>query len=384
MDMQPVRREGGQNRATVLPLVDLRRQYVSIKKEIDAALLQAVASTDYILGEEVERFEEDFASYCGVAHCVGVASGTAAITLALEALGVGDGDEVIAPANTFIASVLPILRLGARPVLVDCDELTAALDPDQVAASIGRRTKAVLAVHLYGQPADLDPLLELCTRHGLTLVEDACQAHGARYKGRRVGSLGRVSAFSFYPSKNLGAYGDGGAVTTDDEAVAKRIRLLRDLGQSSKYTHEIEGWNERLDTIQAAVLRVKLRHLDHWNDVRRRHAESYEAALSAPAVRTPHVAPWAEHAWHLYVVRAPDRDELRSALAAESVATGIHYPLPLHLQPALASLGYSRGDFPVTEAWAEEIVSLPMFPELELSEIEHVSSVIGAFFNAAR
>jgi dTDP-4-amino-4,6-dideoxygalactose transaminase len=364
----------------MLPLVDLRRQYFSIKEEIDVALLEAVASTDYILGEEVARFEDEFAEYCGAAHCVGVASGTAAIGLALQAVGVAGGDEVIAPANTFIASVLPVLRLGARPVLVDCDELTATLDVGKVATAIGPRTKAILAVHLYGQPADVDPLLELCATHGLALVEDACQAHGARYKGRRVGGLGRVAAFSFYPSKNLGAYGDGGAVTTDDDETAKRIRLLRDLGQSSKYTHAVEGWNERLDTIQAAVLRVKLGHLDRWNASRRRHAGAYEELLSSVEVRAPRSAVWAEHVWHLYVIRAPRRDELRSALAARGVETGMHYPLPLHLQPALSDLGYSKGDFPVTEAWAEELLSLPMFPELEPSEIEYVTSSLAAFY----
>ena len=364
----------------MLRLVDLRRQYLSIKEEIDAALLEAVASGRYILGEEVARFEEEFAAYCGSGDCIGVASGTAAIGLALEAVGVGEGDEVIVPANTFIAGVLPVLRLGARPVLVDCDDATATLDAEKVAGAIGSRTKAILAVHLYGQSADVDPLLELCRTHDLALVEDACQAHGARYKSRRVGSLGRVSAFSFYPSKNLGAYGDGGAVTTDDDEVAQRIRLLRDLGRSEKYTHVVAGWNDRLDTIQAAVLRVKLRHLDRWNALRRRHAASYDAALASLDVRTPGTAPWVEHVWHLYVIRSERRDELRSALAAEGVETGLHYPVPLHLQPALAHLGYARGDFPVTEAWAEELLSLPMFPELEPSEIERVTSVLAAVY----
>lgn len=363
----------------MLPLVDPRRQYLSIKEEIDAALLDTVASGRYILGEEVARFEEEFAEYCGVRHCVGVSSGTAAIALALEALGVGEGDEVIVPANTFIAGVLPVLRLGAKPVLVDCDQSTANLDSALAANAVGPRTKAILAVHLYGHPADLDPLLDLCTKHGLALVEDACQAHGARYKGRRVGSLGRVSAFSFYPAKNLGAYGDGGAVITDDEEVAKRIRLLRDLGQSSKYLHEVEGWNDRLDTIHAAVLRVKLRHLDRWNALRRDHAAVYGEALSG-TVEIPRAATWAEPVWHLYVVRAAERDELRSALATEGVETGLHYPLPLHLQPALAHLGYKGGDFPVTEAWAGELLSLPMFPELELFEIEHVANTLAAFY----
>jgi dTDP-4-amino-4,6-dideoxygalactose transaminase/acetyltransferase-like isoleucine patch superfamily enzyme len=365
-----------ESRAATVPLVDLRRQYRSIKEEIDAALLEVVASGTYILGEEVRRFEEEFASYCGTEHCVGVSSGTAAIGLALEAVGVGEGDEVIVPANTFIASALPVLRLGAKPVLVDCDEATATLDPGLVANAIGPDTKAIVAVHLYGQPTDVDPLLELCAKHGLALVEDACQAHGARYKGRRVGGLGHMAVFSFYPSKNLGAYGDGGAITTDDQEVAERIRVRRDLGRSNAHTHAVEGWNDRLDAIQAAVLRVKLRHLDRWNDLRRLHAATYDSALAGTRVRTPDVAAWAEHVWHLYVVRVAERDEVRSLLAAEGIETGLHYPLPLHLQPALAHLGYERGDFPVTEAWAGELLSLPMFPELEPSEIERVAEAV--------
>jgi dTDP-4-amino-4,6-dideoxygalactose transaminase len=362
----------------VLPLLDLRRQYLSIKEEVDAALLTTVASGRYILGAEVARFEEEFAEYCGTRHCVGVSSGTGGLALALEAVGVSEGDEVIAPANTFIASVLPVLRLGARPVLVDCDERTATVDVEQVAEAIGPRTRAVIAVHLYGQPADVDPLAELCATHGLSFVEDACQAHGARYKGRRVGGLGQVAAFSFYPSKNLGGIGDGGAVTTDDDDVAERIRLRRDVGQSDKYVHAVKGWNDRLDAIQAAVLRVKLRHLDHWNDLRRQHAAAYDAALSSTDVRVPRAAEWSEHVWHLYVVRSNERDRLRSALAESDVETGLHYPLPLHLQPALADLGYSSGDFPITESWADELLSLPMFPELEPAEIERVTDAVSA------
>jgi dTDP-4-amino-4,6-dideoxygalactose transaminase len=358
--------------------VDLERQYRSIKDEIDAALLRAVASTDYILGEELGRFEEEFAAYCDTRHCVGVGSGTAALQLAFEALGIGEGDEVIAPANTFIASVLPVLRLGATPVLVDCTEGAATLDVDSVAEALGERTKAILAVHLYGQPADVDALLELCSGREIALVEDACQAHGARYKGRRVGGLGRVAAFSFYPGKNLGAYGDGGAVTTDDDELAERIRLLRDLGQARKYVHVVQGWNERLDTIQAAVLRVKLAHLDRWNALRRQHADAYATALGPAGLRLPETAPWAEHVWHLYVVRAARRDLLRAALTEQGIATGMHYPVPLPRQPALRQLGYEPEQFPVTERWAGELLSLPMFPELRPEEIEAVASVISA------
>jgi dTDP-4-amino-4,6-dideoxygalactose transaminase len=361
-----------------IPLVDLKRQYLSIKDEIDAALLDAVASTQYILGDELARFEEEFAGYCGVRYCIGVGSGTAAIHLILEALGVSEGDEVIAPANTFFGTVLPVLNLGATPVLVDCEEETATIDVNLVAEAISSRTKAVLAVHLYGHPSDIDPLEEVCASHGVSLVEDACQAHGARYKGRRTGSLGQAAAFSFYPSKNLGAYGDGGAVTTDDQELAERIQLLRNLGQASKYIHVAEGWNERLDTIQAAVLRVKLRHLDRWNALRRRHAHAYGEALADAGVRTPQAASWAEHIWHVYAVGTPRRDELRSALAAQSIATGVHYPVALHQQPALARLGYTRGAFPVTEAWAGELVSLPMFAELEPNEIEQIAGIVAA------
>jgi dTDP-4-amino-4,6-dideoxygalactose transaminase len=368
----------GDGSAVKLPLVDLERQYLSIKEEIDAALLEGVASTEFVLGEELVRFEEEFASYCGARYCVGVGSGTAAIHLALEALGVSPGDEVIVPANTFFGSVSPVLKLGATAVLVDCDGNNATIDVAAASAAVGPRTKAVLAVHLYGHPADIDPLAQLCASHGLALIEDACQAHGARYKGRRAGSLGRIAAFSFYPSKNLGAYGDGGALTTDDRELAERIRILRNLGQSSKYTHVAEGWNERLDTIQASVLRVKLRYLDRWNALRRRHATAYGDALRDRGIRTPQTAHWAEHVWHVYAVRTPRREELRSALAAHGIATGIHYPIPLHKQPALAPLGYARGAFPVTEAWASEVLSLPMFAELEPHEIERVATIAAA------
>jgi dTDP-4-amino-4,6-dideoxygalactose transaminase len=366
-----------------LPFVDLKRQYLSIKEEIDAALLETAASTQYVLGEEVGRFEEEFAAYCGAGYCVGVASGTAALQLALEGLGISPGDEVIVPANTFIGSVLPVLRLGATPVLVDCDESSATVDVEQVAAAIGPRTKGVVAVHLYGQPADMDPLEDLCEKHGLALVEDACQAHGARYKGRRTGALGTVAAFSFYPAKNLGALGDGGAVTTDDEELAKRVRLLRDFGRTEKYLHVTQGWNERLDTIQAAVLRVKLRHLDRWNALRREQAAAYERALALSSLVLPEPAPWAEHVWHLYVVRTARRDAIRAALAAQGIETGLHYPVPLPLQPALKRLGHAAGEFPATERWAKELLSLPMFPELEREEIALVGEVIGGWERAA-
>jgi dTDP-4-amino-4,6-dideoxygalactose transaminase len=361
-----------------VPFVDLGRQYASVKDEVDTALLETVASSQYILGEAVERFEREFAAYCDVDECVGVASGTAAIQLALEALGVGAGDEVVAPANTFIASILPVLRLGARPVLVDCDPQTATIDVDAAAAAITPRTKALLAVHLYGHPAELDALARVCDAHGVALVEDACQAHGARLRGRRVGGLGRIAAFSFYPAKNLGAYGDGGAVTTNDSELAERVRLLRDLGQRRKYDFAVQGWNERLDTLHAAVLSVKLRRLDGWNDLRRQHADAYREELDGAGLELPDPAPWAEPVWHLYVVRVANgsRDGLREALGARGIATSLHYPRPLHLEPVLASLGYAAGDFPVSESWCERLLSLPMFPELERDEISYVARAI--------
>jgi dTDP-4-amino-4,6-dideoxygalactose transaminase len=324
----------------------------------------------------VAAFEREWASYCSVAHAVGVSSGTAALELAYEAVGVGPGDEVIAPANTFIATVLPLFKLGAAPVLVDCDEY-GQIDPAKAAAAVTERTKAVVGVDLYGHPCDADALQAVCDEHGLVLVEDAAQAHGAEYRGRRCGSLGRIAAFSFYPGKNLGAYGDAGAVVTDDEELADRIRVLRDLGQRRKYEHVALGGNERLDSVHAAVLRVKLRHLDDWNAARRRHAETYSTRLDG-AVVTPEVAPWADPVWHLYVIRADNRDELRAALDEAGIATAMHYPLPLHLQPALARLGHAEGDFPAAEEWARTLLSLPMFAELEDEEIARVCDVVAS------
>jgi dTDP-4-amino-4,6-dideoxygalactose transaminase len=356
--------------------VDLKRQYLSIKDEVDAALIDAVASTQYILGEQVGLFEREWADYCTVEHCVGVASGTAALELAYEAVGIGPGDEVLAPANTFIATVQPLLRLGATPVLVDCDEY-GQIDVEQAAAAITPQTKAIAGVDLFGHPCDADAIQALCDAHDLVFVEDAAQAHGAEYKGRRCGSLGRIAAFSFYPGKNLGAYGDAGGVVTDDEEFAAKIRILRDLGQRQKYEHVAIAGNERLDTIQAAVLRVKLRHLDDWTAARRAHAAAYTSRL-ADVVVTPQVADWADPVWHLYVIRTENRDDVRDALDAAGIASGMHYPLPLHLQPALARLGHSEGDFPAAEEWARTMVSLPMFAELEDEELDRVVAVLSS------
>jgi dTDP-4-amino-4,6-dideoxygalactose transaminase len=354
--------------------VDLKRQYAAISDEIDAALLASVSATQYILGPEVAAFESEWAARCGVEQCVGVSSGTAALALAYEVAGIGPGDEVIAPANTFIATVLPLPRLGAKVVLVDCDEF-GQLDVEKAARAITPRTKAITGVHLYGHPCNADAITALCRENDLVFVEDAAQAHGAAYNGRPCGSLGDVAAFSFYPGKNLGAFGDAGCVTTNDVAYAERIRVLRDLGQRSKYEHVALGGNERLDTIQAAVLRVKLRHLDDWNSRRREHAAAYTRLLD-DAVVVPRTAAWAEPVWHLYVIRSQNRDAVREALAEGGVATGLHYPVPLHLQPALAMLGYRAGDFPATEEWARTLLSLPMFPELEQAEIEHVAAIV--------
>jgi dTDP-4-amino-4,6-dideoxygalactose transaminase len=361
----------------VIPFVDLRAQYASIQNELETALLQAARDCSYILGREVAAFEEEFAAWTGTEACVGVNSGTAAIQLGLEALGIGPGDEVIAPASTFIASVLPVVKLGADVVLVDCDEATGLIDVEQAASAVTPRTRALIAVHLYGHPADLTPLVELCDGHGIALVEDAAQAHGALYDGRRVGSFGRFAAFSFYPSKNLGALGDGGAVTTNDRELARSIRLLGRLGEESKGTHTLAGWNERLDTLHAATLRVKLRHLERWNEARRQVAAWYAQELDGVSLPVAH--DWAEPVWHLYVVRSPHRDELRERLTAARIGTGIHYPTPLHLQPALRDrLRHEEGDFPAAEARAREQLSLPMYAEMQRGQIDAVVAAVSA------
>lgn len=359
-----------------VPFVDLARTHAPLRAEIDAALAGVVDSGAFILGPDVAAFEEEWAGFCGVQHAVGVGSGTAAIGLVLEALGVGPGDEVIAPALTFVATVLPVLHLGATPVLVDCDAVTATIDPDAVAAALTERTKAIVAVHLYGQPAEMDALRAIAARAGVSLIEDAAQAHGARYRGRRVGSLGEAACFSFYPSKNLGALGDAGAVVTDDVAIAESVRRARDLGQVRKYEHVLAGYNERLDTVQAAVLRRKLPHLDAWNASRRAAAAAYAERLAQLELDLPVEADDREHVWHLYVVRSGERDSIRAALAEAGVATGLHYPLPLHLEPVLAGLGHRRGDFPVAEDWSFRGFSLPMFAGIEEREVAAVSRAL--------
>jgi len=358
-----------------VPFVDLRAQHAPISRDIDQAIRAVVDRGDFILGAAVERFEAEFAAFIGTRHAIGVGTGFDAIELALRAFGVGPGDEVVTAANTFIATVMAILAVGARPVLADMDPVTYAIDPAALAAAITPRTRAVIPVHLFGQPVDLEAVVSVARRHNLVVIEDAAQAHGARYNGRRAGSFGHAAAFSFYPSKNLGALGDGGMITTDDERAAAALRLLRNYGQRAKYYHAVPGTNSRLDTLQAAVLSVKLPHLDGWNAARREHADAYAARLGG-RVRTPVAAAGREHIYHLYVIETEARDALQQRLRARQVDTGIHYPVPVHLQEACVSLGYKAGDFPATEAAAARMLSLPMFAELTDEQIEYVSGAI--------
>lgn len=364
-----------------IPLVDLGAQHRSLANEIEGAMAAVIKRGDYILGEDVQLFEEEFAAYCGVRHAVGVDSGTSAIDLSLRALGIGPGDEVIVPANTFIASVLPITELGATPVLVDVDPTTLNLTRATVERHITDRTRAVLPVHLYGNPAPMLELRSLCDRHGLLLIEDACQAHGAWLAGQRVGSFGDAAAFSFYPAKNLGAYGDGGILVTNNDEVAQAARLLRNYGSKVKYEHLSIGFNRRLDTLQAGILRVKLRHLDKWNDRRRTLAALYNQALAPLPLELPDESATANSVFHLYVVRSRQRNALQDWLAGRGISTGIHYPIPIHLQPAYRTLGYAPGDFPVTEKAAGEILSLPLYPELDRDSCLRVAHELTAFHN---
>ena len=359
-----------------VPFVDLHAQYATIAAEVQTAIQGVLERSDFILGEEVTLLEQEFARYIDTRHAVGVGSGLAALELALRAYGIGPGDEVITAANTFIATVLAISAVGARPVLVDADPATYNLDPAALSAALTPRTRAILPVHLYGQSAQLEPILAVAERHHLVVIEDAAQAHGATYAGRRVGAWGHAAAFSFYPAKNLGAYGDAGMVVTSDAAVAERIRQLRNYGQRVKYEHIVTGTNSRLSTLQAAVLRVKLRYLDQWNAARREHAAAYQALLADLPVELPATAEKAEHVYHLYVIQLESRGPVQDALRAQGISTGIHYPIPIHLQQACAHLGYRRGDFPVTERAAPRILSLPMYPEMTRAQREHVASAL--------
>jgi len=361
-----------------IPLVDLKAQHRSIKAELDAAIGSVLESGRFILGPEVQAFEREFGDYCGTRHAVGVNSGTSALHLALLAAGVGPGDEVIAPAFTFVATVAAIEYTGARAILVDVDPLTLTMDPARLEAAITPKTRALIPVHLYGQPADMDPILSIARAHGLVLVEDAAQAHGAEYRGRRVGSIGDMACFSFYPGKNLGAAGDGGALTASDDEYAQAVHVLRDWGAPEKYLHVVKGFNFRLDEIQAAILRVKLRRLEAWTELRRRHARTYSTLLAGAAVARPVAARDVRHVYHIYAVRTHARDRVRSELHAAGVQAAIHYPIPVHLQPAYANLGYTRGDFPVAERAADEVLSLPMYPELTSRQIERVAGAVAS------
>jgi dTDP-4-amino-4,6-dideoxygalactose transaminase len=355
----------------------LRPQHEVLRAELLAAVEQVLDSGWFVLGEQGEAFEREFADYCGVAHCVGVGSGTEAIHLALVACGVGPGDDVVTASLTAVPTASAITLAGARPVFADVDPRTFTMDPASLEASLTPRTRAILPVHLYGQTANMDSILEIGRARGIPVIEDACQAHGAEFRGRRAGSMGLMAAFSFYPTKNLGACGDGGAVTTDDPEIAERLRLLRNYGQRKRYYHESKGVNSRLDELQAAILRVKLRSLDRWNEVRRAKARIYDSMLGG--VAAPLEAEYARHVYHLYVVRTPRRDELQRFLADQGIGTLIHYPVPVHLQQAYEELGLRPGSLPATEQAAAEILSLPLYPELPDEQIAEVAKAINSF-----
>ncbi|TAY71283.1 DegT/DnrJ/EryC1/StrS family aminotransferase [Rhizobium leguminosarum] len=360
----------------MIPFLDIKAQYQSIKGEIDAAVLGVLASGQYVLGDEVAHFEQEFADYCNVKHAIAVNTGTSALHLALLAAGVGPGDEVITVPFTFVATVSAICYTGARPVFVDVEPVTLTMDPAEVEAKITPRTKAIVPVHLYGQMADMDAIKAIAERHGIPVIEDACQAHGAQYKGHRAGSIGLSGCFSFYPGKNLGACGEGGMVVTNDDDQAKTMRMLRDWGQEQRYHHLLKGFNYRMDAIQGAILRVKLRHLEAWTEARRTHARRYSSLLAGSTVlTTPVEAADRRHVYHVYAVRSRDRDGLQRRLSAEGIPSGLHYPIPVHLQKAHADLGYQAGDFPVSEAAAREVLSLPIYPEMP---VRHVDLVVAA------
>jgi dTDP-4-amino-4,6-dideoxygalactose transaminase len=359
-----------------VPFLDLQAQYASVRNEIIDAITSVADSTQYALGPEVNDFEGRFAAYVGTDHCVAVNSGTSALHLALITAGVGRGDEVITVPMTFIATTWAISYVGATPVFVDVEPATLTMDAEQVEARITPRTKAILPVHLYGQPADLAPLLDIGRRHDIPVIEDAAQAHGARYRDQPVGSLGLLGCFSFYPGKNLGAAGEGGAVVTNDDAIAERVRALRDHAQSTRYHHEELGFNYRMDAIQGAVLRVKLRHLDSWIAARRANAALYGELLDGLAMQLPVERSDRKHVWHLYVVLHPERDRLHAELDALGISTGLHYPIPVHLQRAYAHLGHRPGEFPVAERVAAECLSLPMYSELTPTQQIAVASAL--------
>jgi dTDP-4-amino-4,6-dideoxygalactose transaminase len=363
----------------MIPFLDLKAPYLELKRELDEAIARVVSSGWFIGGGEVEQFEAEYANYCGVTHAVGVANGLDALHLALRAMDVGPGDEVIVPSNTYIATWLAVSQCGATPVPVEPDARTFNIDPALIEAAISERTKVILPVHLYGQPADMNPILAIARKHGLRVLEDGAQAHGARYEGQRLGAHGDAVAWSFYPGKNLGAMGDGGAVTTNDPQIADRLRVLRNYGSRVKYVNEVQGYNSRLDPLQAAVLRVKLVKLDEWNNRRSAIANSYQLAFAGCGLALPHTPDWAYPVWHLYVVRTSQRDVLQQALVDKGVGCLIHYPIPPHLQQAYSKAGWGQGALPLAERMADQVLSLPIGPHLQA---EHVADIIAATVNA--
>jgi dTDP-4-amino-4,6-dideoxygalactose transaminase len=361
-----------------IPFLDLKAQHRALKAELMEAASRVLDGCQFALGEEVAAFEQEFADYCGARFAVGVNTGTSALHLALLAAGIGPGDEVITVPHTFVATVSAIRYAGARPVFVDVDPVSYTMDPRLVEAAITQRTKAIMPVHLYGQPADMDPIMNVARRRGLLVIEDACQAHGAEYRGRRAGSIGHAAAFSFYPGKNLGACGEGGALVTSDPALCEKVKMYRDWGQEKRYHHVVEGYNYRMDGIQGAFLRVKLRHLPAWTEARRAHAARYREHFAGTPVRFPREMPHAKHVYHLYALMAPNRDVLHRTLAERGIATGFHYPVPVHLQPCFRHLGYEKGQFPVAERAAAEELSLPMFAELTDDQIAEIANAVKA------
>jgi dTDP-4-amino-4,6-dideoxygalactose transaminase len=357
----------------VIPFLDLRAQYQQIKAEIDAAVGAVIDSARFVLGPEVAAFEERFAAYCGTKYCVAVNSGTSALHLALLASGIGPGDEVITVSMTFVATTAAILYCGAKPVFVDISPEAWTMDPDLIEGAVTPSTKAILPVHLHGLMADMDPIVEVASRHGLVVIEDAAQSHGAKYKGRSAGSIGHIGCFSFYPGKNLGAYGEGGAAVTDDPELAHRMTLLRDWGQESKYRHVVAGYNYRMDAIQGAVLKVKLDHIENWTEGRRSVARRYDRLLGGGYCQPPAPPPHSRHVYHVYAVRVPLRDRVRKALHLAGIETGIHYPVPVHLQKAYADLGYEAGDLPVSETAADQFLSLPIYAEMQPDRVAVVA-----------
>ncbi len=366
----------------MIPFVDLKAQYHSIKSEIDAAVLKTLETSSFILGSEVAAFEEEFAHYSGAKFGIGVNSGTSALHLALLAAGIGEGDEVITTPYTFVASVAAIRYTGARPVFVDIDPQSYNIDPAKIEAPITPRTRAIMPVHLYGQAADMDPILEIAGRRNLLVIEDAAQAHGAEYKGRRAGSMGELACFSFYPGKNLGAYGEGGMVVTSNPGFARTIRMLRDWGSENRYYYQLKGFNYRMEGMQGAILRVKLRHLDAWTEARRAHAALYHELLKDCGAITPAEMPYAHHVRHVYALMSAGRDEIQRELQSRQIGCGIHYPMTIYETPAHSDLGYRRGDFPHAERAAAEEISLPVYPELRPEQIEQVAEAVGSALTA--